>query len=1048
MHRLLSALVVFFVATATSHAGTYTEPFTTTTYRDASATTAVWDTAAGSIHLPSVDLAWIGGRSASGAKHVLQAGNIVVLDRGGSGVELIDVTNPLVPSLAGSITYSGFPAPSVMDIAVTGTILYVSWGKVVSVFPLLMQYGVDVYSISDPTTPLYVQTLAALEANGLTVHGNRLYVATGGALSIWDITDPAFPVNLGSLALGGAPEAVAVAGNTAFVAAGAGGMHVVDVTNPAAPVLRATVASTAAEGVDVDGDLAAVALGVSGVNFYDVSVPTAPALLGSWSGGEVHAIRIDGDVATLADGSGGVVLLDIADPTGPVLVESDASITTVRDVTGSGTVVFAAHDNGLAVYSSAQTPAVALERSVTTGSMAHPTAIRVSGNYAYMADGVLRIFDASRTAPLDSVSTWGSAGVSAVDVDGSLAYVDALGTFTVLDVSNPSAPTVVGSVASGTFGAASDIVASGDLVFVSYEFDGLYVFDVSNPAAPTLLDSYPSSNALDVDVSGATVFLADVNAGLRIISAANPSALTLQATYAATNLRAVVVSGKHAFVGSSLGGITVLDVGNPSLPVVVGNYAFGQSIQHMAVSGNILLAAGSQTAQVIDIVDPANPVLRSSYAPGGTHINYDIAAYGNMAYLAEWFSPSEGQLLELRVFDRGVQTANNMAQSTTFASTSYPVVAMRMTPASQGSISWKYSTDDGAHFYPIVADGSWQYTPSGASADLRWQAKLSAAPGQPAPVCTSLDVEWRGAAALITSIADVPADEGGQVQVDFLASGDEFVWSLSNVASYDVYRLDVGGWVQVASVAPTGANSYAVAVPTQADSTLWDKIHWTSYRVRTVYTPAGFADSPVDSGYSVDNTAPQRSPSMTVAYNDPSGGNRLQWDASPSPDVKFYRIHRDVTPGFTPTFVNAVDSVAGNSWVDPAYNGWAVYYVIEAVDSAGNASIGTKPDVTTDVDDRPVPSRWALGQNVPNPFNPATTISFAVPEGGGNVTLTVFDVTGHLVATLFNRNASPGIHRIAWNGRDRRGRRVSSGVYFYRLHTPSGDFTRKMTLVE
>jgi len=155
--------------------------------------------------------------------------------------------------------------------------------------------------------------------------------------------------------------------------------------------------------------------------------------------------------------------------------------------------------------------------------------------------------------------------------------------------------------------------------------------------------------------------------------------------------------------------------------------------------------------------------------------------------------------------------------------------------------------------------------------------------------------------------------------------------------------------------------------------------------------------------------------------------------------------------GFPPgsaSLVTTISNINASSWVDPTYNGWNMFYAITAVDSAGNESPAGYPGVTTDVGQSPLPDRWSLGQNVPNPFNPSTTISFTVPQGGGHVTLTVFDVVGRRVATLLDRRVNGGVRSVSWDGHDRSGGEVASGVYFYRLITPVGEFTRKMTLVE
>ncbi len=93
------------------------------------------------------------------------------------------------------------------------------------------------------------------------------------------------------------------------------------------------------------------------------------------------------------------------------------------------------------------------------------------------------------------------------------------------------------------------------------------------------------------------------------------------------------------------------------------------------------------------------------------------------------------------------------------------------------------------------------------------------------------------------------------------------------------------------------------------------------------------------------------------------------------------------------------------------------------------------------------PTALNLAQNRPNPFNPSTTIAFSLPERG-QVTLRVYDVEGRLVRTLVNGALPAGGHEATWRGDDDDGRRAASGLYFYRLQTPSGDLVRKMTLVK
>jgi len=92
------------------------------------------------------------------------------------------------------------------------------------------------------------------------------------------------------------------------------------------------------------------------------------------------------------------------------------------------------------------------------------------------------------------------------------------------------------------------------------------------------------------------------------------------------------------------------------------------------------------------------------------------------------------------------------------------------------------------------------------------------------------------------------------------------------------------------------------------------------------------------------------------------------------------------------------------------------------------------------------PLRFALDQNIPNPFNPATTICFALPEPGHAV-LAVYGLDGQLVRTLVNHTLTAGEHRIVWDGKDTLGREAASGTYIAHLHTGQGALTRRMTLL-
>ena len=91
--------------------------------------------------------------------------------------------------------------------------------------------------------------------------------------------------------------------------------------------------------------------------------------------------------------------------------------------------------------------------------------------------------------------------------------------------------------------------------------------------------------------------------------------------------------------------------------------------------------------------------------------------------------------------------------------------------------------------------------------------------------------------------------------------------------------------------------------------------------------------------------------------------------------------------------------------------------------------------------------RTQLAQNSPNPFNPQTRIAFTIGVAG-RASVEVYDLRGRLVRTLLRAEVEVGPQEVIWNGLDNQGRRVSSGIYFYRLESMDAVETRKMVVLK
>ncbi len=128
------------------------------------------------------------------------------------------------------------------------------------------------------------------------------------------------------------------------------------------------------------------------------------------------------------------------------------------------------------------------------------------------------------------------------------------------------------------------------------------------------------------------------------------------------------------------------------------------------------------------------------------------------------------------------------------------------------------------------------------------------------------------------------------------------------------------------------------------------------------------------------------------------------------------------------------------------------------VDSSANRIFGqiahfstlvvSEKRVAVSVDDSPgsLPGLFSLRQNYPNPFNPETTIEFQMLQASG-VTLKIYNLLGQEIRTLIDSRLDAGSHRIVWNGNDRNGQRVASGLYLYQIYTGEASAVKRMTLL-
>lgn len=194
-------------------------------------------------------------------------------------------------------------------------------------------------------------------------------------------------------------------------------------------------------------------------------------------------------------------------------------------------------------------------------------------------------------------------------------------------------------------------------------------------------------------------------------------------------------------------------------------------------------------------------------------------------------------------------------------------------------------------------------------------------------------------------------------------------------------------------------------------------------------------------GGNIDNALPVELSSFTSTV---SGTNvTLNWSTSTETNNSGYDIERKtVTGGWS-----KIGNVEGHGTVNTPnsytfsdrnlasgrysyrlkqidYNGGYKYYNL-----ANEITIGT-------------PSKYALSQNFPNPFNPSTTISYEIPSNNF-VSLKIYDMMGREVANLVNATQEAGFYTVKFDGS-----KLASGMYFYKLQANDFTATKKLMLVK
>lgn len=378
--------------------------------------------------------------------------------------------------------------------------------------------GLEIQSGSDPTNPNSINLAQALQSidlqpsvftltvNTIIGEASRQFSVIGRLLDGTDIdlTSTTRGTNYESSDLNvcnfGAPDGRVFAGNdgvcaitvsnSGFVAVANGGVQTF------APVARGVVSIPGyANNVDVSGDYAFVAAGAAGLQVVDVSNPTSPQVVaGEDTPGNANDVRIVGTLAFVADGSSGLQIIDVADPLNPAIIGSADTTGDAQDVVVQGTYAYVADgSSGLQVID-VQTPsAPAVVGTADTPGTAR--GVGVTGTLVALVDDdpstALRIVNVSDPEQPTIIGAVGLPGEGKdVSIRGSVAFVAAYtGGLQVVDFSTPNTPAIVGSLPDSFVPRDVEVLGTFALFAEQLFPNAVPIVEISAPSAPSFRDT-------------------------------------------------------------------------------------------------------------------------------------------------------------------------------------------------------------------------------------------------------------------------------------------------------------------------------------------------------------------------------------------------------------------------------------------------------------------------------------------------------------------------------------------------------------------------------
>ena len=513
--------------------------------------------------------------------------------------------------------------------------------------------GVRVLDVSDPQAPKEVGLYDTPEqALGITVAGDYIYVADGkGDIRILFISNSdADSVELAEkahLELAGESHEIYLVDKLGYVAAGDGGLRVVNLENPASPKeIGFEDKAKNALGVVVLGEYAYVASGANGLQIVNVLDPTKPAVIRSLdTDGDARAISLIKSTTAggrtyvlIADGHNGLRVIDVTDPHDPKEVGANLEPEYAYDVITSellGKYVYVSgRADGLWVVDVSDPTRPKEIGFEDTPGEAHGLAYMDSKVFVANYDRGMSIADVTSSTNPTSIGFYDvPRQVGDVAVEGMAYLIDSWRGLRVEDVQDPKNPREIGFY--DTAGHSQGLAIEGNYAYLGAA-NNLMILDISKPTNPTEVKPFGISTPVTaVMVKDDYAYVTHGEGGLRLVQIKDPynpaSAGVFNTSGNATD---VYVSGIYAYIADGEGGVSIVNVSDknhPQTTSLLDQIKDGQGV--WVTKNSAYIAAGEEGIYVFDVSKPAAPVQKITQDTPG--VAQDLAVVDDFLFLAD-----------------------------------------------------------------------------------------------------------------------------------------------------------------------------------------------------------------------------------------------------------------------------------------------------------------------------------------------------------------------------------------------------------------------------